>query len=138
MLKKCMVIFSSIVLIIAMFCISNMPIFTDKSDSYEVYLENSSNSQTIMSVNLIDFALIFNKKGESVCMEKKGFELHNFFSEMKAKLLFVEEIDGKVSYYAYSPKLKYMQRVKGYNVNLHVVVGESTVKVGSPIIYGSF
>ncbi|MBO7149581.1 MAG: hypothetical protein J6V71_01680 [Clostridia bacterium] len=138
MLKKCMVIFSSIVLIIAMFCIGNMPLFTNKSGSYEVYLENSSNSQSIINVNIRDFALIFNKKGESVYIENKGFELHNFLCEMKANLLFIEEIDGKVSYYAYSPKLKYMQRVKSHNVNLHVVVGESMVKVGSPIIYGSF
>ena len=138
MLKKVAIFFSSFVLIISMFFISNTPLFTNKSDSYEVYLESSSNSQNIINVSIKEFALIFNKKGESACIEKNDFNLHSFLIQMKARVLFIEQIDGKISYYAYSPKLKYMQRVKNHNVNLHVVVGESTVKVGSPIIYGSF
>lgn len=138
MLKKVFASFSSITLIIAMFFVANTPMFINYSNNYEVYLDNCSNSQKIINLDIEGFEMVFGKKGESVCVEKQTFNLHNFLLEMRARVVFSEHIDGKTSYYAYSPKIKYMQEIKKHNINLHIVVSENTVKVGSPIIYGSF
>ena len=138
MLKKVFAVFSAVILIISMLFISNAPIFSDFSNSYEVYLDDCSNSKAILNLNKTGFEMIFGKKGESVCIEKQTFNLHIFLVTMQANLIFSEEIDGKISYYAYSPKLKYMQTIRNQNVNLHIVVSRNSVKVGSPIIYGSF
>ena len=73
-----------------------------------------------------------------MCIEKQEFELHSFLLEMGARIVFSEKTDKKVCYYAYSPKIKYIERVNNHNINLHIVIGENSVKVGSPIIYGSF
>lgn len=138
MLKKVLTILSALVLIICLFFLNNSPLFTGDTSSYEIYLDDCSNSNAIVSIKQGDYPFIFNKKGESVCIEKQTFELHSFLLEMKARLIFSEQIDGKICYYAYSPKIKYIESVKNQNINLQIVVSDVVVKVGSPIIYGSF
>ncbi len=137
MLKKVFVFLSAIVIVVSFFLVGNLPIFKDYSNSHEIYLSSSSNSKNIVT-KIGHSPFIFAKKGESVCIEKQTFDLHSFLLQMKAKVVFSEEINGKTSYYAYSPSLKYIQQIKNRNVNLHIVIGEESVKVGSPIIYGSF
>ncbi len=138
MLKKVLVFFSAIIIITSLFFIGNEPVFNSYAKNYEIYLDSCSNSKKIINVNNRDCASVLGKKGESVYVEKQTFELHSFLLEMSARVIFIEEIEGKVSYYAYSPKIKYIQQVKGHNINLQIVVGDNMVKVGSPLIYGSF
>lgn len=138
MLKKILVVISAMSLLISLFFLNNLPLFRSSSKGYEIYLDNCSNSNAIVNISKGAYPFIFNKKGESACFEKESFELHNFLIEMGARIIFIEEIDCKISYYAYSPKIKYIQRVNDKNINLHIVVAETLVKVGSPIIYGSF
>ncbi len=138
MFKRILIILSSVILMLSMLVANNTPIFSQYSNNYEIYLENYSSSQKIINTGSNEFRIILGKKGESVCVEKQNFNLHSFLVELRAQVVFSEQVDGKTSYYALSPKLKYMQRVKGHNINLHVVVGENFVKLGSPIIYGSF
>lgn len=138
MLKKILVVISAMVLMVSLLFLNNSPLFKNYSKNYEIYLDNYSNSSAIITVNNNKYPFVFSKKGESVCIEKESFKLPTFLLEMNARIVFSEEFDGKISYYAYSPKIKYIQRVKNQNINLHIVVSESLVKVGSPIIYGSF
>lgn len=138
MLKKVSTILSALILTISLFFMTNTPIFNSNANTCEVYLDSCSNSNKIISVVSKDYPFILGKKGESTQIEKQTFNLHTFLLEMRAHLIFSEEIEGKTSYYAYSTKIKYMQKVKGHNINLHIVVCSDTVKVGSPIIYGSF
>ena len=138
MLKKVLVIFSAMVLIGSVFFLNNTPLFKGYANSCEVYLQNYSCSKNIISIENSEYPFVFNKKGESIYIESEEFELHSFLLQMQARLIFIEEIGGKTSYYAYSPKIKYIQKVKQQNINLHIVIGEVGVKVGSPIIYGSF
>jgi hypothetical protein len=56
---------------------------------------------------------------------------------MQAKIIFTEQIEEGTSYYAYSPTIKYRTKIKNKIINLQIFVGKG-VKVGSPIIFGSF
>ena len=138
MCKRILVVISAILLTVCLFFANNTPLFKGYANNCEIYLDDCSNTKAIINLKNDKYPFIFNKKGESVCIEKQTFDLHTFLLEMRASVIFSEIVDGKTSYYAYSPKIKYMQKVKNRNINLHVVIGENSVKVGSPVIYGSF
>ena len=73
----------------------------------------------------------FSQRGEVAVLDK-------FLRAFRAKIKVMETVGQGVNYYAYSTKIPYNQRVKGKTVNLQIFMGETTVKVGTPMIYGSF
>ena len=116
---------------------NNKPIFNDYSKNYEVYLDTSSSNARIISATKTIYPLIYNKVGES-CKIIGSFSLDEFLTKMNAELIFTEDTDEGVSYYAYSKQIRYKRMVCDKVVNLQVFIGKSGVTVGSPIIYGSF
>ncbi len=87
------------------------------------------------TVNRVNFALFY--ESASITQEK-DFNYQKILKKTNAKLQFIEEVDGVVSYYYYSAKLKKVEVVKGVKVNLHVAVSNDYIKIGTPFIYGSF
>ena len=136
MFKKLTIALLSICLIINIAIFNNQPIFSQFNDQCEVYLSNSSNGQ-IVYADSKTYPFISGIYGESVTINKEDFALQDFLSNMQAKIIFTEQIDEGISYYAYSPTIKYRTKIKNKIINLHVFVGAG-VKVGSPIIFGSF
>ena len=114
----------------------NRPIFEDYSDSTEVYTCKSGSLCTVTTVENFRFPLLSGVKGQSAVI-KEDFDFKEFLKKFDAKIVHEENTEFGVSYYAYSPKIKYCELVCGKRVNLHVFTG-SQVKVGSPIIYGSY
>ena len=55
-----------------------------------------------------------------------------------AEILFTEETDGVVSYYAYTQKWQDGLYINGLKINLHIAVGEERLAVGTPIIFDVF
>lgn len=55
-----------------------------------------------------------------------------------AEILITEEVDGVVSYYAYTPKWQGGLYIGGKKINLHIAVGGGYLKVGTPIIFDGF
>ena len=55
-----------------------------------------------------------------------------------AKILFTEEIDGVVSYYAYTARWQDGLYINGVKINLHIAVGKVNLAVGTPIIFDGF
>ena len=102
-------------------------------NSNEIYLlKNSSECQIVSREDLTPFSKI---TGESyyltdndVCAE---------LNRLNAKVVFTENIDGNVNYYAYSKDIKPFVRLKGKKVNVHLSVSQK-VKVGIPLIYGAY
>lgn len=137
MLKKIAVIFFAFLLLFNVYANNNQPIFKGYAKSFEFYLSSPSSSAKIVRAN--DKLLFIGKDvyGESFRADEKNFCLEEFLSEFNAKIVAVESIEEGVSYYAYSPKIKYRAKVNGKTVNLHVFIGDS-VTVGAPLIYGSF
>lgn len=79
-----------------------------------------------------------NIKSESCYIAKEGFDAEVFIKQMGGRIVFVENINEGTIYYAYSSKILYKAKASGEIVNLQVFVGQSTVKVGTPLIYESF
>lgn len=137
MIKKSLAIISSILIISFFYFSSFTPVFDDYASEHELYLSAGSTGETI-TVTTAQYYLYSGICGESCKIEKADFDLDRFFLEMDAKVVFIEKVKGVVSYYCYSPCVKYKKLLYGKVVNLHVAVAESQVTVGAPIIYGSF
>ena len=137
MVKRISVILISLILVLGLFFFNRVPAFS-LSSSYEVYLESYSSSKSILKVDSESYKFIIGVKGESACLESEGFNLAEFLDMVGARLVFSEQLSGVTCYYAYSPKIKYLESVNGNLINVHIAVTKSYVKVGAPIIYGSF
>lgn len=138
MLKKIFVSFLVFLLIFLSVGFNDKPIFRNYSNEYEVYLNSASSTAQIKKVGISDFYFIKNLKGESAYINKNEFDLLSFLTEFNAEILFLETTEQGVSYYAFSPKIKYQTTLNNQCVNLHVHISEQVVKVGAPLIFGSF
>ena len=115
----------------ASFCLKKL------DGKFEAYKNSSSSQAEIVFLSKKQMYFTVGKTGESVELEKTT-DIEKLLIDFSAKLVMVEEIDCGVSYYAYSSKIPYLTKLKGQKVNLHVFVGEEKIKVGAPLIYGSF
>lgn len=102
--------------------------------NHTLYL--SSSSSQIVKASPRD--KVFGKVRAESCEVTLDFDVLDFFNSLGAKLLFIEETDDTVSYYAFSPKISYIENIKGEKVNLHASINKERIKIGSPIIYESF
>lgn len=55
-----------------------------------------------------------------------------------AEILFCEEVNGIVSYYAYTHDWSDGIYLYGRKINLHVAVGEEKLALGTPIVFGGY
>ena len=121
-----------------MFVFNNAPVFKNFADEYEVYLTDFSCSNKIINVDKNKYPFIINVKGESAVIDKEKFNLQSFLSDLNAELVLVESDENYSCYYAYSPNIKKSKAFKDKTINLHIAITDDCVKVGSPLIYGSF
>ena len=138
MLKKMLVIFLSSLIVISLFVFNSSPVFNNFADEYEVYLTDFSCSNQIIKADKHNYPFILNVKGESAVLKKEDFNLQSFLNTFSAKLVLEESDENYSCYYAYSPNIKSAKKVKDKTVNLHIAITDDCVKVGSPIIFGSF
>ncbi len=111
------------------------------------YFLDSASSQGLRKKNLT-LAELTRVKGECVSTKitayAKGDCLTNeevardIVKRYDAQILFTEEVEGVVSYYAYTPRWKDDLYINGVKVNLHIAVGEECLAVGTPIIFDGF
>ena len=103
------------------------------------YYLYSPSSQAVIAkeYSLKDY---FRLKGESVVVwtQKPKNVMEEIVKELKATVLFEEEVDGVHSYYCRAHGLFKGVQVNGVFVNLHIVVKENSVAVGTPIIFGGY
>lgn len=137
MLKKVLTSALCLVIVFSFFMIGAKPVFSKYAKTFNVYLSDSKSSQ-FYTVDEKEFMSFNNIKGESIIIEDKAFNLADLLDYFNAKILLTEYVEHGVSYYAYSPKIKYRASICGKNINLHVFIGEGRTVVGAPLIYGSF
>ncbi len=135
-MRKIIVALSVILLVIGLW-FSVTPVFFKYTDSLEISLGNSSSAK-LVRVTALESLFINNIHGESFKVDVAEFDFNNFIKEFNASVVLVERTGQGVGYYAYSPNIRYKERVKGRTVNLHIFIAEKEVTVGSPIIYGGF
>lgn len=137
MLKKICALLAVLISLAVIGSGNSSSVFLGYADKFEVCLSHGSDGQ-ILSVNENQLKFLTAIKGESFKADKNSFDLDAFLSEFNGKILIVERIESGTSYYGYSPKIKYRKNMNGTTINFHVFIGEKTVTVGSPVIYGSF
>ncbi len=100
----------------------------------------SSQAERKSAITASELAFV---KGESVeyllVSRADGDELaREILETLGGELLFVENVCGVKSYYAYAPTLYRAVGVKGRKVNLHIAVKTDGIAVGSPLIFGGY
>lgn len=138
MFKKICVVLSCLLVLSGTYLFSRTPIFNDYSSVFEVYLNSADSTAEFKTVNISEFKFLSGVRGESFKTDKDNFDLQDFLESFSANLVFTEQIEHGVSYFAFSKDIKYRTTLSNKPINLHVFIGENNVVVGSPIISGSF
>ena len=136
MFKKLSRVIITLIFIISIcftYFVNARPTFLGYGNICEIYFDNGSFSAP---QKFSGYLLPFGVKGEACVINKE--DLEKLLKDFRATIIFSEEIDGGINYYAYSPKIRYRARVKGKRVNLHAFIKNDRVKVGSPVIFGSY
>jgi hypothetical protein len=128
-LAVCLIVFLSFSLIYSIPILSG---YQKKVTSY--FYSNSSLSVESDKI----FLLPSGKTGEEITLEKDKVSVRKIISDYNAKILMTERIEEGISVYAYSDKIPFFKRVFGKKINLHIFIGKSYLKVGTPLIFGSF
>lgn len=137
MFKRFFALVLAFILVLFVAIINRTPVFENYSDYFELYIGSHSSNAQIVTVKKGDVFTFCGVKGQAFSTDKEGFDLNKFLSELDAKIVFEERVEQGVSYYAFSSKLKNKKKIAGKTVNVQIFIG-NTVKVGTPIIYGSF
>ena len=116
-------------------CLLSFSVFPFEREK-EYYLYSFSSQANIVNAPT-PFDLLF-VTGESVRLETEGINLEELLSNYGAKVIFTENMDDSVSYYCYSPKLKSPVVLDGKSVNLHIIVKDKEVVLGSPVVFGGY
>lgn len=136
MFKRYFMVFLSVAFVLSFYFATNKPLFSDYADEYELYLKENSSLAKIVTANRISFPFYFTVKGEACVTESA--DVSRLLADFNAEKVFTEETEDALIVYAYSEKIPYLKNVKSKKVNLQIVQRKGVIKVGSPLIYGSF
>ena len=109
----------------------------------EYYLSSASSQSLIKSeLSLSDLPLL---RGESVRVSLEGETansqqayLNELLEVYKATILKMETCEDGISYYCYSARLRQGVSLDGVTVNLHIVVKDREMVVGTPLVFGGY
>ena len=73
--------------------------------------------------------------GESA--EYSDLDIESFLASVNGEIVFTETLSDSVNYYC-TADLPYSVLLYGKEINLHICVKQSGIKVGSPIIFGGY
>lgn len=125
---------AAVLFFVFLFNTSVFPFAEDK----EYYLYSPTSQACIVKkVGLSDLPYI---KGECARVETGNSEeyLAKTIEKYAARVVKTEVFDGGKSYYCYSPKINWQTVLDGETVNLHIVVKDGEILLGSPIIFGGY
>ena len=116
-------------------CLLSFSVFPFEREK-EYYLYSfSSQANIVTDPTLLDLLFV---TGESARIKTEETNLDELLSFYGAKVLFTEDLDGAVSYYCYSSKLKSPVVLDGKSVNLHIIVKDKEIVLGSPVVFGGY
>lgn len=113
-----------------------------KEEGTRRYYLYANSSQAVLKSKL-SFEEIFVIQGESLALSepvKTQEEAQKLLDRYEASVALKEEIDGILSYYAYTQKRAGYVIIDGKKVNLHLAVEVDTGRavIGYPIIFGGY
>ena len=137
-LIKVFICFLSIITILGVFFCTQTPLFYGYGNSFEISFGSYSSNARFCLVDDNEYRFVFNKTGESCEIFTEESDVKKILSDFSANVVFIEETAEQISYYAYSKKIKYLKIINGKMVNLQISLSNEKIKMGSPIIFGSF
>ena len=75
-----------------------------------------------------------------ICGESANYsdlDIESYLASVNGEIVFVETLSDSVNYYCRAD-MPYSVTLYGEEINLHICVKDSGVKVGSPIIFGGY
>lgn len=105
---------------------------------YEVYLGSNSSNCKVVGVDKNEVKRFSLRYGESCEFSCESFDLVGLLDEYSAKIVYIEKTENGESYYCFSEKIKFSKTLNGKKVNLHVHWTKEKIKIGTPIIFGSY
>lgn len=137
MLKKILITLTIIFSLICCWQLNSVPVFGKYANKFEVYQGKSGSLCEISTTDRFGYSLKFFKTGES-CVINCDIKPARILKDFDARIVKIEKIEQGVSIYAYSSKLRHSVIIDGKTVNLQIFCGKEQIKVGTPLIYGSF
>ena len=125
-------------ILLAIFTVCQAQLCFEGAESYSFFCGDTSKNcrevratrnATIKKLTLSDIC------GE--CAEYSKFDLDGYLQSVNGEIVFVETLSDSVNYYCRAD-LPYSVTLYGEEINLHICVKDSGVKVGSPIIFGGY
>ena len=108
-----------------------------QNNSYLISDYSKYSEIEVKELNLFEMINI-NKSGEVGVSRVDAFDLSNFSELLDLKIYSCEEVSNRLVLTGFSSKLKKFVYVSGKRVNVQVSICSDFVKVGSPLILGSF
>ncbi len=136
--KKIFIIISFIIFFILISIIYNPYSILDYSNSDKVTVYTCSYSSNAIGKSIEKNKVIFqpNFTGVSFMIDSNSVDV--IMKEFSLKLIKTEKINEGESRYYYSKKIPVYKMIDNKKVNVHIFYSHSFVKVGIPLIYGSF
>ena len=106
--------------------------------SAEVYLSDGSYGD-IITTTRANGIYNFKKRGEAYTFSNQ-LDINYLLEYYSATTVFTESGEWGQSVYGYSKNIKYQKEINGKTINVHIHKNAFTgeIKIGFPIIYGSF
>ena len=111
------------------------------------YFLDSASSQALQKTNLLPLDIL-RVKGECVAMDISDYVGDRYLlkeeiareisGKYQAEIVFMEEVCGVISYYAYTSAWSDGVWLYGQKINLHIAIDGEKLLVGSPIIFGGY
>ena len=134
MLKRLALVFSIVFILLLLSAFNFEYAFKEYGGKEYFYKGPKSSFATEKEGDILNF-LGISGQASFIAGKKDASEIIN---GLKAKIIFEENIDGIKNYYCYSPHLRYGITLNGKTVNLHVSLSDKGIKLGSPVIFGSY
>lgn len=120
----------------ALFVLRHAPSFAGAA-RYTLFLgETSSAEAVVLEGDALPLLLSPEVRGESAVFQ--GDRAEELLRAYRARVLFIEEAAGTVSYYCHSPLLGEGLLLNGEEVNLHIAAGREQTSAGTPLLFGGF
>ena len=131
---KIIALFLMIVTVISvMYAAYSQPKLLEYSEKVETYFIKDGSDCVIKTVKRGEPAFL--RKGESCEISLSAEEI---LKKLDVAVRRIEITNGIVSYYGYTKKFNYSINLYGEIINVHVAAGNGIVRLGTPIIYGSY
>ena len=138
MFKRIVCLFLVSVSLLFFFYANKKPVLSDFSKTYEISIKNYSSAENLLTVSQAEFLAVYKVCGESVTLSIDDISESELIEKLHAIKVFENEINGEKHTYYFSYKIKYGVTLNGRTVNLHIALNGDKIKIGTPIIYGSF